>query len=387
MRILTAGPTGVVAMQRVLDWMAARGEQVWITDYDNQYRQPLPPGFRFQTAMPTRRGMRMQAGLLRLRLDRAAARIAAARVRSLARAAQPDVVHVHNIDRRGLACAEAGVGPLIVSAWGGLIRLATHPDQPLDGMARRVAAACDVLVVDTPALLEPAAAWIKPGGRVVHVPMGADTHAFRPGRTVQAQEWRAHFAIAAGAFVLLSPRMWASYYNHQQILRAYVRAFPRFQRPTHLAFTCLGPGPEALPHMAAAWQEVAHTPAAATVRWLPRIRYSQMPTLYAMVDAVVNYPAADSFGATLVEAAACQLPLITPLLPTYRGAFVEASATLVAPDDPDALAEAMVQVVNEAPASRAPRLTQARQIVQREYDDAVIQEQLWALYAELAARP
>ncbi len=386
MRILTAGPTGVVAMQRVLDWMAARGEQVWVTDYDNQYRQPLPSGFEFQTVLPTRRGARIQAGLMRLRLEAAAARVAAARVRSLARQAQPQVVHVHNIDRRGLACAEAGIGPIMVSAWGGLIRLVTHPGEPLAGPARRVLAACDVLVVDTPALLEPAAAWLKPGGRVVHVPMGADTHAFRPGRTAQALEWRAHFAIADDVFVLLSPRMWASYYNHQQILRAYVRAFPRFQRPTTLAFTCLGPGPEALPHMAEAWQEVAHAPAAATVRWLPRIRYGQMPTLYAMADAVVNYPAADSFGATLVEAAACQLPLITSLLPTYRGAFVEAYATLVEPDDPDALAEAMVQVVNQAPASRELRLRQARQVVEREYDDALIQTQLWALYAELAAR-
>jgi glycosyltransferase involved in cell wall biosynthesis len=385
MRILTAGPTGVVAMQRVLDWMAARGEHVWVTDYDNQYRQPLPPGFQFQPVMPLRRGARVEAALRRLRLGHAATRLTASRVRSLARQAQPDVIHVHNIDLRGLACAEAGVGPLIVSAWGGLIRLASQPDQPLPETARRVVAACDVLVVDTPALLEPAAAWVKPGARVAHVPMGADTQVFRPGRTAQALEWRAHFAIASDVFVLLSPRMWASYYNHQQILRAYVRAFARFQRPTQLAFTCLGPGPDALPHMAAAWQEVAHTPAAATVRWLPRIRYGQMPTLYAMVDAVVNYPAADSFGATLVEAAACQAPLLTALLPTYRGTFVEAYATLVRPDDPDALAEAMVQVVNEAPESREPRLRQARQVVEHEYDDAVIQAQLWKLYAELAA--
>lgn len=386
MRILTAGPTGVVAMQRVLDWMAAHGEQVWVTDYDNQYRQPLPPAFHFQPVLPVREGARVAAGLRRLGLGPLAARLAAKQVRDLVQQARPDVVHVHNIDPRGLACAEAGVGPLIVSAWGGLIGLASQPDQPPAALAQRVVAACDALVVDTPALLDPAAAWIKPGGRVVHVPMGADTQVFRPGRTAQALEWRAHFAIGEVVFVLLSPRMWASYYNHQQILRAYVRAFARFQRPTMLAFTCLGPGPEALPHMATAWQEVANTPAAATVRWLPRIRYGQMPTLYAMADAVVNYPAADSFGATLVEAAACQLPLITPLLPTYRGTFVETCATLALPDDPDALAEAMIQVVNAAPESRELSLAQARQIVQREYDDGVIQEQLWKLYSELTAR-
>jgi hypothetical protein len=55
MRILTVGSTGVVAMQRALDWMAARGERVWISDYDNQYAEPLPDAFRFQPFMPIRR--------------------------------------------------------------------------------------------------------------------------------------------------------------------------------------------------------------------------------------------------------------------------------------------------------------------------------------------
>lgn len=386
MRILTAGPIGVVAMQRVLDWMAERGEQVWVTDYASPYQQSLPQAFHYQPLLPLRGGVHIDAGLQRLGLGQAATNLAAARLRSLASQAQPDLVHLHNIDRRGLACVEAGVGPLIVSAWGALSRLASHPDQPLPEATRRVVAACDLLVVDAPALLEPAAAWLKPGGRVVHLPMGADTQRFQPGRTAQALEWRAHFNITPDLFVLLSPRMWAPYYNHQQILRAYGQAFARFRRPTLLAFTCLGPGPEALPHMAAAWQEVAHTAAAATVRWLPRIGYSQMPTLYAMSDAVINFPAADSFGATLVEAAACQLPLITPLLPTYRGTFVEAYGTLTAPDSLEALADAMVQVVNEEPAGRSLRLSQARQVVEREYDDALLQAQLWALYAGLAAR-
>lgn len=383
MRILTVGPTGVVAMQRVLDWMAARGEQVWISDYDNQYVEPLPDAFRFQLFMPIRR---LGGGLRRIRLGAVAERIEASRIRGLADKAQPQVVHVHSIDIRGLACAHAGVGPLVVSAWGVLSQLAVHPDRLPEQTVREVLAASDVLLVDSPALLEPAAAWLKPGGRVVHLPMGADTHAFRSGRTAQALEWREHFAIADDVFVLLSPRMWASYYRHQQILCAYALAFPRFQRPTQLAFTCLGDGPNALPHMAEAWQQIASTPAAATVRWLPRIRYGQMPTLYAMCDAVVNYPSMDSFAATLVETAACQLPLITPLLPTYRHTFVEDYATLVAQDSIEALADAMVQVVNQAPAEQSERLNHARQVVEREYDDAVIQERLWKLYVECASQ-
>jgi len=383
MRIMTVGPTGVVAMQRVLNWMAARSEQVWVSDYYNQCPDLLPGTFDFYPLLPIRR---MGGALRRARLGKLAERLEASRMQALASEVQPDVVHVQSIDTRGLACAHAGVKPLLVSTWGGMSQAVAQPDRPFARMTQQIVAASDVVLVDSPALLEPAARWTKADGRVVHLPMGADTQAFRPGRTALALEWRAHFAIPDDTFVLLSPRMWAPYYRHQDVLRAYVLGFSRFQRPTQLAFTCLGGGPQELPHMADVWQEVAHTPAAATVLWLPRIRYGQMPTLYAMSDAVVNYPAMDSFGATLVEAAACQVPLITPLLPTYRDTFVENFATLVAHESIEALADAMVQVVKEAPEERYARLSHARAIVEREYDAAVIKERLWRLYADLAKR-
>ncbi|MFZ2360270.1 MAG: glycosyltransferase family 4 protein [Anaerolineae bacterium] len=383
MRIMTVGPTGVVAMQRVLNWMAASNEQVWVSDYANQHPELLPGTFDFYPLLPIRR---MGGALRRARLGKLADRIEASRMHALASKVQPDVVHVHSIDIRGLACARAGIGPLLVSAWGGLSQAVAQPERPFARMTQQILSASDAVLVDAPTLLEPAAHWVKVGGQVVHLPMGADTQAFRPGRTGLALEWRAHFAIPDDTFVLLSPRMWAPYYRHQDVLRAYVLGFPRFQRPTQLAFTCLGRGPQELPHMAEVWQEVADTAAAASILWLPRIRYGQMPTLYAMGDAVVNYPAMDSFGATLVEAAACQVPLITPLLPTYRGTFVEDFATLVAQESIEALADAMVHVVNEAPEERYARLSQARAIVEREYDDAVIQERLWRLYADLAKR-
>ena len=57
------------------------------------------------------------------------------------------------------------------------------------------------------------------------------------------------------------------------------------------------------------------------------------------------------------------------------------------PGKPEALAEAMVEVVNQPPAERAIRLAEARQIVEREYDDTVIKQRLWALYRGVSTRP
>ncbi len=385
MRILTTGPSGVVAMQRVLDWMAARGEQVWVMDYRNHYRTPLPTGFQFQSFLPVPKAAGVELTLKRVGLGAAAQRAKIARLQRLARAVQPDLVHIHSMDVRGTTCIDAGLAPLIVSAWGGLTSLLAASSQELSPVARKLVTTCDLLLVDTPALLEPVRPLLKPGARVEFLPFGADTRHFQPGRTVQAQEWRTLFAIPDDAFLLLSPRMWAEFYNHQDILRAYALAFPQFTRPTYLALVGLGTGPDALPHMAAAWQEVAQTPAATTVRWLPRIKYYQMPVLYGMADAVVNYPSRDAFAVTLVETAASELPLITPLLPAYRGTFVETSATLVEPRSLDALAAALVQVVNEPADVRRPRLQAARHVVQTQYDDAIVQQALWQYYQEIVA--
>ena len=59
MRILTVGPTGVVAMQRVLTWMAERQEEVWVVDENDRFRSLLPAGYHFSTfSLPRGAGAR-----------------------------------------------------------------------------------------------------------------------------------------------------------------------------------------------------------------------------------------------------------------------------------------------------------------------------------------
>ena len=340
-------------MQRVLHWMAERQEEVWVVDEDDRFRSLLPAGFHFSTFSLPRGAGRAEQALQRAGLGSLFERTVVAKMQRIADEFRPDVVHVHNIAMLGVACAWAGIGPLVVSSWGALSQSVASPDKPLYPTTRQVLAAADVLIVDAPALIEPIRPMTKRGARVEHVPMGADTRRFCPGRTPTALEWRAFFGIPDDAFVLVSPRSWAELYGHQAILQAYVQAFPRLRQPAVLAFVGLGDGPQSLPYLAEAWKQVEQTEAAQTVRWLPKIRYDEMHTLYVMADAVVNYPSRDSFPATLVEAAACETPAITAFLPTYRDTFVETACTLVEPGNPAALAEAMVEVVNQPPADRS----------------------------------
>jgi glycosyltransferase involved in cell wall biosynthesis len=98
---------------------------------------------------------------------------------------------------------------------------------------------------------------------------------------------------------------------------------------------------------------------------------------------VLNYPSSDAFPATLLEAAACGRPVITSDLPAYRHTFIERCCTRVPPNDPAALADAIVALVTAGPAAWAVQADQARQAVLAEHDEASQKQRLLALYGRL----
>ena len=110
-----------------------------------------------------------------------------------------------------------------------------------------------------------------------------------------------------------------------------------------------------------------------------------MPGLYALADIVINYKSADAFPSTLLEVAACARPVITSAIPAYRNTFVEEFFTLVEPENPQALADAIVEMVHTAPEARDLRVQLARQRVIEQYDESTCKQRLLTLYAETAA--
>lgn len=103
----------------------------------------------------------------------------------------------------------------------------------------------------------------------------------------------------------------------------------------------------------------------------PHIRWMEaVPAVYSAADVMVNFPDQDSLTATLQEAAACERPFISALLPEYRGTFVEKYGRMVAPGDLGGLADAICafqDVKTSEPLRLASR--QARECVVRLFDE------------------
>ncbi len=118
------------------------------------------------------------------------------------------------------------------------------------------------------------------------------------------------------------------------------------------------------------------------VQWLGKV--DNMPSLFHSVHAVVlpSYYG-EGLPKSLIEAAACERPLVTTDMPGCRDVVTDgADGLLVPPRDPLALADAIEKLAGDPELCR--RLGQAaRHKAQTEFDECIVIERTMAVYEEL----
>jgi len=383
MRLLMIGPWWAVAMRRHIDWAVDAGIEVCVADFRPPAEVVVPSSFQFAPLLP-RRTKRIHQPETH-RKSRRAHEIAVLRLQDIAATFQPHVVHSYMLNRYTELCLAAGLRPLVVSAWGFLNALiAKGPSAKETRWMRRLRRGADTLLVENPNLLDALAGLAGPSLRLECFPIGVDGQVFHPGYQEQSEAWRFVLGIPADATVLLSPRGWSEVYGQHHIMKAFALAFHRLAKP--LVLILLGMGRKRNPK---AYAQVvldlgANLGVAHAIRWIPELPYRDMPGLYALAGVVINYPSTDAFPSTLLEAAACARPVITSGLPAYRNTFVEECFRLVEPENPQALAEAIVELVGSASTPWVLRAQRTRDVVLAEYNEAVQKQRLIALYREIA---
>lgn len=385
MRVLMIGPWQAAAMRRHIDWAVAGGMEVQVADFPFPGDVVQPSGFRLTPLLP-RRVARIDRASAHRKSQRAS-QAAVLRLQRLAATFQPHIVHSYMLNRYTDLSLRAGLRPLAVSAWGFLNQLMAGPPAARDRRwLRRLQQGAAALLVENPNLLTALHGLSLAPLRVECFPLGVDGSLFHPGYSQETAAWRFALDIPDDAVVLLSPRGWSPVYGQHHIMSAFALAFPRLPSPSVLVL--LGLGRQRRPETYA--QQVLDLGASLgvshAVRWIPQVPHQDMPGLYALADAVISYPATDALPSTLLEAAACARPTITSRLPAYRNTFVEQSLKLVEPENPQALADAIVEVAGSHAAAWAARALAARPTVLATYDERLQQERLISLYHELARR-
>jgi glycosyltransferase involved in cell wall biosynthesis len=319
--------------------------------------------------------------------DRLMLSLITAQLRFLRWQVNPDIVHVHWVDQRAFHCVKACLKPLVLTAWGSDINAQFLPDA--DPKVRRrigqALAGADLVLVDSVDMPAKCAALAGRKIPTAILPLGIDTNKFRPDRREAAQKWRHRLEVPEGALVFLSVRAWGSLYGHLSILEAFAQALPRLGRDAVLIFKRYNgeSNPESASYEAQLCRCADKLGVSPQLRWLDPVSYDEVPELYALADVILNYPSADGFPVTFMEAAACERPVISCRLASYSGTFAERYFCMVPPGEVGELADAMVTTAKESPGDRAELLAEARRVVVLEYDEAVLVKRLLGFYQEL----
>lgn len=393
MRILMVAPGGI-AMLRPLQWALEAGHQVLLLCPNNPFTpQETPKNYRYLPFILELVNFHELTG--ELPKDETTHQLliqtAAAQIRAIVKQFQPDIIHTNGLFFGTECSILADVHPLICSAWGGLNYLmeSTQPkDSKTAKLIRNAFRVSDVMIVEAPGLVDKCKPKVTQEQRVELIHLGTKTQQFRPQPTKYLAQWRRALDIPQDAQVLLSPRGWSQLYNHHQILEAYAKAHPHFQKPTVLAFLKYrrtNSLQEVQEYYKKFYIKSKELGVDQNIRWLPPLPHEMMPSAYSLADVVINYPLTDAFPSSLVEAVACERQVVTNLLPAYENTFVEKFCTTVESQNPSALAEALIEVVNHSTPEQKQHLAQGRQFMIENYDDQVWKSRLLRIYEDTAA--
>ena len=304
-----------------------------------------------------------------------------AHLRRLADDFKPDIIHSFGLDYGALACAAAGLQPRLVQAWGYLNDLVYKGRRVLSPEEQQILNGAQAVIFNTEAYVEPCRGLLPASVRVEVHHESVDTTAFKPGGAAARLQSRRALHLPAEGCILLSGRGWDPIYNHHLVLEAFALALPRLPQPAFLLYLELNRSAShqrVLDYLLKVKLQVSDLGLQEQVRFLPSIPQVLMPAVYHAVDLLISYPRHDALAITLVEALACEIPVVAGRLAAYQGTWIEPYCTLVDPGSPTALAEGMVQAITN-PLSPADR-TAARQKAIAEHDTSLAARRMLDLY-------
>ncbi|HEX6676766.1 MAG TPA: glycosyltransferase family 4 protein [Actinomycetes bacterium] len=352
--------------------------------------------------------------------DRAYERLVEAWEQALGRAGagRADVLHLHHLTPVNEAAARAFpqvpvLGQLHGTELGMLREIGAAPRRWPHADAwvkrlRRWAAGCDRLMVPTRDAAERAGRLlgVEPD-QILQVPNAVDLGQFQPGPLAAADRlahWRRWLvedpqgwdhsgvpgsvryheedlaAIAAGGPVLLYVGRFTAVKRVPLLVRAYAQARRRFAVRAPLVLLGGFPGEFEERHPLDEVRDLG-VPDVFLAGWRP---HGLLPAALNAADLLVLPSVREQFGLVLIEAMACGLPVVAVDAHGPAGIVDPGqSGWLVPPDDQDALADALVDAVNDA-AERRRRGAEAREAAGR-YSHAAVARAVARAYQDLAS--
>lgn len=297
---------------------------------------------------------------------------------------KPDVVHAHYLARFAWSAALAGFRPLVVTPWGSDL-LQVRRSQLRTRLWNRYALRyADLVTVSSEGMRAAAIAAGARASRVRLVNHGVETGRFTPGAP------DADFAALAGvdgASVILSPRTITRLYRHDVIVEAIAILARRSGIRPLLVMSAHNADRTALADLQ---RQAERLGIGDRLRILDAVTPARLPDFYRLADVVVSVPETDSFAVTLLEAMACERPIVASDLPAIAPVLAgihPAALELVVPvGDAERTAAAIEHALSLSATERAALGRSLRRHVVDNADYDTSMAAMERLYSDLAAR-
>ncbi len=253
------------------------------------------------------------------------------------RAFKPDVLHAHYINEAGWLGAFSGFHPFALMAWGSDIYLAPKESRLAAILSPWSVARADFCTADSFDQVEK----LKEMGarRAEMIGWGVELDAYP---RALGEKWRHERGITEDQVVVLSPRQWIGNSNIDVIVKAWAKVRPVCPDALLILKRMKGEAE----HNARIEAQIAALELGESMRIVEEMPEADLPAMYAASDIVISVCSSDGTPVSVLEAMAAQKPVIAGDLPSLRE-WVEPqkSGFLVAPRDAEALAERLIELI------------------------------------------
>jgi len=277
-----------------------------------------------------------------------------------------DVVHVNFLHDWGITRDIAGAGRLVVSPWGSDIvkppDLRAYPEG-LAERRRELLRTADAVTVWGRFFAAKAAEFAGlPAEAISIVPLGVDLEQFRPVGVKKDDP------PTIGFFKGFHP-----VYGPKVLVRAIPAVLARFPR---VRFDMVGDGKL----LDECRQLVQSLGVAHAVRWIDRQPHDRLPDIIDRWVLSVAPSICESFGVAALESSAMEVPVVASRIGGLRETVRHGqTGLLVPPSDPEALANALTELLSDEPRRREMGVA-GRRMVTEEYEWQSCLDRLEAVY-------
>ena len=274
------------------------------------------------------------------------------RLRQLFRREKIDIVHSHFLSANAWYAAVSGFHPTVITIMGGDIL--GDDWRPRNEIRERWLTPfslrnADLITCWSKKLTHVVKRYSRPGVPVEVVHGGVDVERFCPGP--RPADLREQLRIPADAKVILSPRLTRPLYNLDKIALAAEHVWESIPN-AYFLFAMLPQAKDV--EYERQVREILSRDTAGRVRFLDEIPHERMVDYYRVADVTISIPSSDGTPMSVLESLASGTPAVVSDIPNYDPDYIEAEKTVVTakPDDPVAIASALVRLLKDPDAGR-----------------------------------